>query len=306
MKTLMNPIMKLALLLLCVLSATACEARPLVDLAVVDRDTGSTLQTWNHHGRCYIPGEPGHRYAVRMSNRTGERVLVVLSVDGVNAVTGQTAGSDQAGYVLGPWESAEITGWRKSYSDVAQFVFTALEDSYAARTGRPDNVGVIGIAVFRERHVEPVYQRPYSPPVAERDDERYDGPYAAERKAAPASATAAPAAQAAGSAYGGEYAREKAAKDSRAQNSYESGSLDSLAKQEIGTGHGAREYAPTSETTFERMSSSPQQVSELYYDTAEQLVERGIMPRYYAYAHSGPRESTPRAFPTGFVPDPSW
>ena len=298
MKTLMN----LLLLLLCMLSATACAARPLVDLSVVDRDTGSTLQTWNHHGRCYLAGEPGHRYAVRMSNRTGERVLVVLSVDGVNAVTGQTAGSDQAGYVLGPWESAEITGWRKSYSDVAQFVFTALEDSYAARTGRPDNVGVIGMAVFRERRVEPVYVPPYTPPVAERDDRQYDGgPYAAERKATSNAATAAPppaaAAQAAGSAYG-ELSRAKT------MDSYESAAKDSIAKQEIGTGHGAREYAPTSETTFERMSSSPQQVSELYYDTSEQLVARGIMPRYYA--HRWPRESTPQAFPTGFVPDPSW
>ncbi len=298
MKTLMN----LFLVLLCTLSVTACEARPLVDMTVVDRDTGATLRTWYHHGRCYIAGEPGHRYSVRLSNRTGERVLVVLSVDGVNAVTGQTAGSDQAGYVLSPWESAEITGWRKSYSDVAQFVFTALEDSYAARTGRPDNVGVIGMAVFRERPVEPAYVPPYSPPVAERDESRSDGPYSEARKSAPA---AAPAEQAAGTASGyGGYAREKAAKDSRALNSYGSGSLDSLAKQEIGTGHGAREYAPTSETTFERMSSSPQQVASLYYDTAEQLVERGIMPRYYA--QSWPRETAPQAFPSGFVPDPSW
>ena len=299
MKTLMN----LFLLLLCSLSATACAARPLVDLAVIDRDTGATLQTWNHHGRCYIAGEPGHRYAVRLSNRTGERVLVVLSVDGVNAVTGQTAAGDQAGYVLGPWESAQIAGWRKSYSDVAQFVFTALEDSYAARTGRPDNVGVIGMAVFRERHVEPAYVPPYSPPVAERDDSRSDGSYSeARREAAPASAPLA-AAQAAGTASG--YIgspQEKAAKDSRALNSYDSGALDSLAKQEIGTGHGAREYAPTSETTFDRLSSSPQQVTSLYYDTAEQLVERGIMPRHYA--HRWPRDNAPQAFPTGFVPDP--
>jgi hypothetical protein len=35
--------------------------------------------------------------------------------------------------------------------EVAAFYFTSLPDSYAARTGRPDNVGVIGVAVFRER-----------------------------------------------------------------------------------------------------------------------------------------------------------
>jgi hypothetical protein len=292
MKTLMN----LMLLLLCSLSATAC-ARPLVDLTVVDRDTGSTLQTYTHHGRCYIAGEPGHRYALRLSNRTGERVMVVLSVDGVNAVTGQTAGSDQAGYVLGPWENAEIAGWRKSYSDVAQFVFTALDDSYAARTGRPDNVGVIGMAVFRERRPEPVYVQPYSPPVVERDDGRYDGPYDS-RKDARTAASPAPAAQAEGTASGG-LARAKAF------GSYNGAvAADSIAKQEIGTGHGAREYAPTSETSFDRLSSSPQQVSELYYDTPQQLVARGIIPRYYA--RHWPREDAPQAFPTGFVPDPSW
>ena len=291
MKTLLN----LVLIVMCALTASACVARPLVDLAVVDRDTDATLQTWNHHGRGYIAGEPGHRYAVRMSNRTGERVLVVLSVDGVNAVSGQTAAGNQAGYVLGPWESAQITGWRKSYSDVAQFVFTALEDSYAARTGRPDNVGVIGVAVFRERPVEPAYVPPYSPPVAERGDSGHDGSYSEARKAANAAPAPAAAAQAAGSALGG-------LANAKSLDRYEGAPKDGIARQEIGTGHGAREYAPTSETTFERLSSSPQQVTSLYYDTPEQLVERGIMPRWYA--HRWPSESAPQAFPIGFVPDP--
>lgn len=283
MKTLLN----LLLLVLCSLSATAC-ARPLVDLSVVDRDTGSILQTYSHHGRNYVPGEPGHRYALRLFNRTSERVMVVLSVDGVNAVTGQTAGADQAGYVLGPWEHAEIAGWRKSYSDIAQFVFTALDDSYAARTGRPDNVGVIGMAVFRERPQEPVYVQPmYAPPVAERDD----GPYASRKQAR----AAAPAAQASGRASG--------LANAKATESMDGAATDSVGQQ-IGTGHGEREYAPTSQTAFDRLGTSPQQVSQLYYDTPQQLVARGIMPRYDA-GH-WPAEDAPQAFPIGFVPDPSW
>ena len=282
----MKTLMSLMLLLLCTLSATAC-ARPLVDLTVVDRDTGSTLETYSHHGRRYVPGEPGHRYALRLSNRTGERVLVVLSVDGVNAVTGQTAGSDQAGYVLDPWQTTEIAGWRKSYSDIAQFVFTALDDTYAARTGRPDNVGVIGMAVFRERAPEPVYTPPmYAPPVDARDD----GPYASRKEAR----AAAPSAQAAGTASGLANGKSMHSMDRQ---------VDSVA-QEIGTGHGAREYAPTSETAFERLSSSPQQVIQLFYDTPQQLVARGIMPRYYA--HHWSHEDAPQPFPIGFVPDPSW
>jgi len=38
-------------------------------------------------------------------------------------------------------EYADINGWRKSQSSTAAFYFTELPDAYAARTGRPDNVG---------------------------------------------------------------------------------------------------------------------------------------------------------------------
>src|SRR3546814_7260621 len=39
-----------------------------------------------------------------------------------------------------------------------------ITDSYAARTGRPGNVGVIGIAVFRERHVARIWTPPHPKP----------------------------------------------------------------------------------------------------------------------------------------------
>lgn len=136
-------------------------SRNLVDIEVVDRNTGQTLQTHWHKGQRWVAGNPGNRYALRVVNRSGARILAVLSVDGVNVVTGQTASPDQSGYVLGPWERAEIAGWRKSTQEVAQFYFTALPDSYAARTDRPDNVGVIGVAAFMEkRRVEPMASAP--------------------------------------------------------------------------------------------------------------------------------------------------
>ena len=55
--------------------------------------------------------------------------------------------------MLDAWGGVSIEGWRKSLDDVATFYFTRLPDSYAARTGRPDNVGVIGVALFPERRV---------------------------------------------------------------------------------------------------------------------------------------------------------
>ena len=293
----MKPLTHLLLASLCALSVTACQAHPLVDLSIVDRDTGATLPTYGHHGRSYVPGEPGHHYALHLYNHTGERVMVVLSVDGVNAVTGQTAGTDQAGYVLGPWEAADIDGWRKSDYDVAQFVFTALDDSYAARTGRPDNVGVVGMAVFRERVREPVYvPQPYSPPVSTEDkdgNQPYDRREAMRDAAPPPPAAAAP--------IGGAMAAQAARGAPMAKSADRLDSASGAVAQQIGTGHGDREYSPIAQTTFERMSSSPQQVTQIWYDTPQQLAARGIMPRWYPRY---PRENPQQAFPVGYVPDP--
>ncbi|GAB3755286.1 hypothetical protein [Lysobacter olei] len=219
--------------------ALPVAARPRVELSVIDRDQGDWLAPVRHRGQDWIAGTPGHRYSVRLTNTSGERVLVVLSVDGVNAVTGQTAHPSQAGYVLGPWQSTEVNGWRKSLDDVAQFVFTDLPDSYAARTGRPDNVGVIGIAVFAEARPVPLPRPVYPPaPVA-----------GAARKQVPSATAQADAASAEAVAQG------------------------------IGTGHGEREWSPVSRTDFVRASRHPQQVHEVRYDEHRNLVARGILPQ---------------------------
>ncbi len=130
-------------------------AGPAVHVEIYDRTAGCLLPFYWHDGARHVAGEPGHEYEIRVRNRGRERVLAVTSVDGVNVITGHTASPDQGGYVLDPGSRVEIEGWRKSLAEVAAFYFTALPDSYAARTGRPDNVGVIGLALFRETHVDP-------------------------------------------------------------------------------------------------------------------------------------------------------
>ena len=287
MKRLLARALSLPLLLTCLLPLTACAQERLLDVQVVDLDQGNWLTRLPHGGREYIEGRPGHRFSVSMQNLTGERVLAVLSVDGVNAISGQTAAASQAGYVLEPYQQVEIRGWRKSYSDVAEFYFTDLPDSYAARTGRPANVGVIGVAAFRERRPPPIaYQPappPYTPPYYPGGYERRDQQgNAAAKSAAPAREASA----AADSAYGG-LARSEAAPPS-------------AMPQQIGTGHGQRRYDPVSQTHFERAGSRPNQRVSLYYDSYEALVAKGVIrQRYYDYARS------PEAFPAGFAPDPN-
>jgi len=138
------------------LSTQACASGRLADLRVLDRAEGRSLSVHWHRGRAYVAGRPGDEYRLSLRNRSGERLLAVVSVDGVNVITGETAAPGQSGYVLPPWGSVEILGWRKSLSQTAAFYFTDLADSYAARTGRPDNVGVIGVALFREKPRRPL------------------------------------------------------------------------------------------------------------------------------------------------------
>src|SRR5215470_17335874 len=205
---------------------------------IFDRSEGRVLPIYWHDGRRYVVGKPGNEYAIRVRNGSGGRVLAVMSVDGVNVITGETASPAQSGYVLYPGDSADIAGWRKNMSRTAAFYFTALPDSYAARTGRPDNVGVIGVAVFRER----------ARPIALEGLRRKD---AAEPRSAPMPAREEAA---------------NAAADSLAQS----------PQERLGTGHGRSETSYASYTQFERASETPAETITIYYDSYQNLLAQGV------------------------------
>ncbi|HEX6834745.1 MAG TPA: hypothetical protein VF132_14500, partial [Rudaea sp.] len=273
MKSMLTLALALAGALAATFSVSACAKGAWVDVSVIDRDTGATLAPLSHDGKLYVAGVPGHRYSVRIANRTGARVLTVLSVDGVNAVTGQTASPEQSGYVLDPYQSTEVEGWRKSLSEIAQFNFTALGNSYAARTGRAENVGVIGVAVFREK---PLAWRERDEKISRNEAAAQPGAAADTAAAAPPPATPppAPAAEApsvpmtaAKAASAGAVAEAPKDMARRAQKVEES----------LGTGHGAREASYASYTTFERESNTPNQVVSIWYDSFNNLVARGVI-----------------------------
>jgi len=276
----MRALLCAALLALTATATAPARAGSLMDMTVVDRDTGETLRTYRDHGKVYVAGTPGHCYSVRLSNRSGGRVLAVLSVDGVNAVTGETASPDQSGYVLDPWESTEIAGWRKSNDEIAQFNFTALPDSYAARTGRPANVGVIGVAVFAERVP---YWRSKRDEIA-RAPEPQPSDNEARREQAPAASAA------------GAGAAKPAPAPAQAESADKARSI-AKSQERLGTGHGAREYSHVDNTTFDRASQRPAEQLSIFYDSYRNLVAQGIIERPMA-------RQDPQAFPNGFVPDP--
>ena len=116
----------------------------------IDSDDG-TLPTYRHGGYTYVEGRRGLRYTIRVSNSTGERVEAVVTVDGRDVITGRQGNyRRQRGYVIEPYVSVNIDGCRTSWSGVAAFRFTDIDDSYATRMGDDSDGGVICGAIFRE------------------------------------------------------------------------------------------------------------------------------------------------------------
>lgn len=131
------------------------------DYAVEIATAGTVRPTWDLGGQRWIEGRLGERYSIRIYNRSGRRVEAVASVDGRDAIDGQPASPAKRGYVIDPWGSVEIDGFRLNLQDVAAFRFTTVPNSYASRMGTPWTVGQISVSFFPERYVPPPPVRPY-------------------------------------------------------------------------------------------------------------------------------------------------
>ena len=238
------------------MAANAHAAGRLADVQVIDRETGGALPMYRSHGEFWVAGRPGVRYSIVIQNHRSERLLAVTAVDGVNVISGETGAWGQSGYVFDPGERYEISGWRKSNTEIADFNFTSAGSSYAARTGRPANVGVIGVALFLER--------PAPPPRIDYYDPLSRNSHGSKDEVTVDSARAAPA-------------------------------------EKLGTGHGAREYSYVQNTTFDRQSSTPNEVVKIRYDSYENLVAMGVVPSRPAWQPANP---FPDSVLPKYVPDP--
>jgi len=259
----------------------------LMQISVVDRNNGVELPIYFYRGEYWVAGRPGARYAIRARNVMNERIMAVMSVDGVNVVTGETASTGQNGYVFSSRERGDITGWRKSDSQVAAFQFASAGNSYASRTGRPDDVGVIGVAMFRERMPEPP-----PPPVVPYSRR---GEYGADREQREPSSSMGDA-------------RAKSSADSAVAAEAPAGNLarpQAAPSPSLGTAHGRRENSYVGKTTFERARSSPDDVVRIRYDSRENLIAAGVIPPEPPPRWTRPNGPSP--FPgsdSGYVPDP--
>jgi hypothetical protein len=269
------------LALAAVISAPAMAIGSLAEVSIVDRQTGQRLQAHYHEGEYWVAGRPGTNYAIQIQSRHGGRLLAVTSVDGVNVISGETAGVNQTGYVFYGWQGYDIAGWRKSKSEIAAFTFTSIPKSYAARTGRKENIGVIGVALFRERYVAPPaplvgMAAPAAPPVARES----------------AANEAMDEVQITGSRIQQPSAAAGSAKADRATPS---------PAPSLGTGHGQREQSVIVDVPFERAQSRPDEVIRIRYDSRDNLVAMGVIPPAPTPRSLDPFPGTPQP---RYVPDP--
>ena len=227
--------------------------------------SGVPFQEFLGQRQHWIEGTNGAEYVIQLSNSCSERLLALVSVDGLNVLNGQKAAFDQSGYVLAPYGKAQIRGWRKSMNESARFYFTYPSDSYASRTHRPDNLGVIGAAFFWE--IPPPIHYEAAPSTSRFDSQTMGSSQSAARaesgkgfNALPATAAAAPS---------------------------------------LGTGHGSVQYDSVTSTEFKRQRM-PFHTQSVRYETHEGLLAQGIIresdePRTPPNAFPGNRS---------FVPDP--
>jgi hypothetical protein len=129
--------------------------------------------------RQYLEAVAGREYALRLANRTAERVGVAITVDGLNAISGERhvpARGLPRMYILDPWGEITVRGWRTSLQEVRRFTFVDEQRSYATRSGQSNaKLGWIEVAVHRERRPVPP---PEAPVTRERDQSADSAPQA--------------------------------------------------------------------------------------------------------------------------------
>ena len=246
----------------------------------VDGRAASLYPSPDGSGRYYLEARTGSRYSVALANRSAERVGVVLTVDGLNAISGGRDTARGRMYVLDPWQSTSVQGWRTSLQDVRQFTFVDERRSYATRTGKAnEKMGWIEVAVYRERR--PYVQAtplPYPEPRPYPTEEQ-DGRARAQAPASPEASRSDNRDAGAAKAEGG--ARDR---------SYP------------GTGWGEHAHDPVVLVSFDP-ESEPSGRATLRYEYRPALVALGVLPPYVV-----PRDrlwQRERGEP-GFAQPPRW
>lgn len=263
----------------------------------VQDETGQELRTFHQSGQTFVLGRYGDRYNIRVQNRTGRRVEAVISVDGRDVVSGGVGDFvAERGHLIDAYDEVLIQGFRQTWDDVAAFRFSSPGDSYSARMGTPQNVGVIGVAMFPER-VRRVLPRPM--PIMPRRETARSAPRSEPEADDAAPSTAERKSESLGGLDGS--GSRSLPSEAPTPQGYAAGRVRS--RDNLGTEYGESVDSSVQEVDFERADKlHPAQLIALRYDDRDGLIARGIIvePRQAQQVCRGPQP-----FPNSrFAPPP--
>ena len=231
--------------------------------------------TINGNTKRYIEGRYGSEYSIRVKNNSYRRIEAVISVDGRSVVNGKLAGdNDASGYILNPWQTIEIPGFKVDGDSVAKFAFSGKDKSYTAAVsgGDTSNTGVIGVRVFSEKVKAVALRQPFNAASYGktcRGKPREDGTRS------------------------GSSGDDDSPRMSTLRGSMDiTASLSAHVEQELGTAFGNKTDFATRQVSFDREGQIA--VLALYYDSLSGLHARGIDTSPKAKKFS----SEPNPFPT--------
>lgn len=243
-------------------------SRHLAGIEIWSQDRAQPI--YSQAGRLYVPATKGESYEIVVQNKTGSRILVVESVDGRNVLKDEPASVSGEGMVLRAYGSWRNQGWRLDDDTVRKFVFTDAQSAIATQAGAGESLGVIGIAVFREKQDWRDYNFiPKYPPAWLRVHSRMT--FSADRGLP-------------------------------TPDVLEEASINSLSDERIGTGMGEEIRDHVGRTHFERNSLQPETRIEIYYRSFEWLKANGIISESYsvgatsAFPADGPDETGYRKY----------
>ncbi len=227
-----------------------------IEVSVIGK---SVLPVYQYEDQKFIKADFGE-YSIKIKNNSGYRRLVVVSVDGRNVMNGESASYNDSGYILEPYGSVNIKGWRRTNDEVAAFEFVDIESSYDKLMGGDgSNIGVIGVAVFEEKQnktMQPIWiQKPKSYPLKDKDTGIIPSPWIPE-----------PWITWNLSRGGGGISNSSSVITS-----------NSIISSSIGTGYGDATSMKVVNASFERNSSQPNEIITLRYASEVVLRKWGVI-----------------------------
>jgi hypothetical protein len=253
-------------------------ARPFTVEVLVN---GYPLEQYPARGRLYVEAIAGEEYALRIYNPLPDRVAVALAVDGLNSIDARhTTARAASKWVIEPYGTITIAGWQMSSTRSRRFYFTTERDSYAAKLGRAEDVGLISAVFFRERRPIAIVIPPPRPIPLE--DRRRPDAQKEERSGRDAPDSTSTRGQ----------ARDRAAAPVPQDDEYAATGIGRSVEHDVRWTHLDLEDAPVG-------------VVSLRYEYQPALVRLGILPRPYPQPDPLQRRERARGFrDQQFCPEP--